>query len=82
MVYLTAAPEAARLSAGFETTEDVYTYGRWLRDRSLKGLKTYTEGQAGYTNDGVNIMTSEGATVRAVFGGKCYLNGNTGDLCS
>ena len=28
------------------------------------------EGQASYTNDGVNIETAEGASVRAVFNGK------------
>ncbi len=28
------------------------------------------EGQASYTNDGVNISTAEGASVRAVFNGQ------------
>jgi septal ring factor EnvC (AmiA/AmiB activator) len=67
--YLTSTPEAARLSAGFETNR-----GRlpWpvATGSITEGFGRHTEGQAGYTNDGVNILTSEGAAVRAVFGGE------------
>jgi len=67
--YLTSTPEAARLSAGFENNR-----GRlpWpvATGSITEGFGRHTEGQAGYTNDGVNILTSDGATVRAVFGGE------------
>lgn len=67
--YLTATPEAAKLSAGFENNR-----GRlpWPVGQGsiTEGFGRHTEGEAGYTNDGVNILTSDGATVRAVFGGE------------
>jgi len=66
---LTATPETARLSAGFENNRGrlpwpvangtiTETFGRHMVD------------QAPYTNDGVDITTSDGAAVRAVFSGK------------
>ncbi|RNL49578.1 murein hydrolase activator EnvC family protein [Pedobacter jejuensis] len=66
---LTATPESARLSAGFESNRGrlpwpvatgsiTETFGRHMVD------------QAPYTNDGVDITTSSGATVRAVFAGR------------
>jgi len=69
---LTATPEAARLSAGFENNRGrlpwpvatgtiTETYGRHMVD------------QAPYTNDGVDITTNDGATVRAVFAGKVVM---------
>jgi septal ring factor EnvC (AmiA/AmiB activator) len=69
---LTATPEAAKLSAGFENNRGrlpwpvatgtiTETYGRHMVD------------QAPYTNDGVDITTSNGATVRAVFSGKVVM---------
>ncbi|KIO78662.1 peptidase M23 [Pedobacter lusitanus] len=67
--YLTSTPEAARLSAGFENNR-----GRlpWpvATGSITEGFGRHTEGQASYSNDGVNIMTSDGANVRAVFGGE------------
>ena len=67
--YLTATPEAAKLSAGFETNR-----GRlpWPVGQGsiTESFGRHTEGEAGYTNDGVNILTSDGASVRAVFGGE------------
>jgi len=67
--YLTSTPEAAKLSAGFENNR-----GRlpWpvAQGSITESFGRHTEGEAGYTNDGVNILTSDGATVRAVFGGE------------
>lgn len=67
--YLTSTPEAAKLSAGFENNR-----GRlpWPVGQGsiTESFGRHTEGEAGYTNDGVNIMTSDGAAVRAVFGGE------------
>lgn len=67
--YLTATPEAAALSAGFENNR-----GRlpWPVGQGsiTESFGRHTEGQAGYTNDGVNILTADGAAVRAVFGGE------------
>lgn len=66
---LTATPEAARLSAGFENNR-----GRlpWPVGQGsiTEGFGRHQEGEASYTNDGVNILTSDGAAVRAVFGGE------------
>ncbi|MCX2576333.1 murein hydrolase activator EnvC family protein [Pedobacter sandarakinus] len=66
---LTATPEAARLSAGFENNR-----GR-LPWPVATGTITERYGlhkvdQASYTNDGVDITTADGAAVRAVFAGK------------
>jgi murein hydrolase activator len=66
---LTATPEAARLSAGFENNR-----GR-LPWPVATGTITERFGmhkidQASYTNDGVDITTTDGAVVRAVFAGK------------
>ena len=66
---LTATPEAARLSAGFENNR-----GRlpWPVGQGsiTESFGRHTDGEASYSNDGVNILTSEGAPVRAVFGGE------------
>jgi len=67
--YLTSTPESAKLSSGFENNR-----GRlpWPVGQGsiTEGFGRHTEGEAGYTNDGVNILTSEGASVRAVFSGE------------
>ena len=67
--YLTATPEAAKLSAGFENNR-----GRlpWPVSQGsiTEHFGTHMEGQASYSNDGVDIMTSEGASVKAIFGGE------------
>ncbi|MGN7988950.1 murein hydrolase activator EnvC family protein [Pedobacter sp. 22226] len=66
---LTATPEAARLSAGFENNR-----GRlpWpvATGTITERFGMHKVDQATYTNDGVDITTSDGATVRAVFAGK------------
>jgi septal ring factor EnvC (AmiA/AmiB activator) len=67
--YLTATPEAAKLSNGFESNR-----GRlpWPVGQGsiTEHFGQHMEGQASYSNDGVDIMTSEGATVKAIFGGE------------
>jgi septal ring factor EnvC (AmiA/AmiB activator) len=67
--YLNATPEAAKLSASFESNR-----GRlpWPVSAGsiTEGFGRHTEGQASYMNDGVHIMTNEGAPVKAVFNGK------------
>lgn len=66
--FLNATPEAAKLSAGFENNR-----GRlpWPVGQGsvTEGFGEHTEGQASYNNDGVNILTNDGATVRSVFSG-------------
>jgi len=69
---LTATPEAARLSAGFENNR-----GR-LPWPVANGTITERFGlhkidQASYTNDGVDITTTDGATVRSIFAGKVVM---------
>ncbi|PWS27263.1 peptidase M23 [Pedobacter yonginense] len=69
---LTATPETARLSAGFENNR-----GR-LPWPVATGSITERYGLhkvdlASYTNDGVDITTNDGATVRAVFAGKVVM---------
>lgn len=67
--YLTASPEAAKLSAGFENNR-----GRlpWpvTQYSIVERFGSHREGQATYNNDGINILTENGASVRAVFEGK------------
>jgi septal ring factor EnvC (AmiA/AmiB activator) len=69
---LTATPEAARLSAGFENNR-----GRlpWpvATGTITERFGPHKVDQASYTNDGVDITTTDGATVRAVFAGKVVM---------
>jgi len=66
--YLTATPESARLSSQFEGNRGSLPWP--VATGSItEGFGRHMEGQASYTNDGVNIETSEGAAVRAVFNG-------------
>jgi len=66
---LTATPEAARLSAGFENNR-----GRlpWpvTTGSITERFGLHKVDQATYTNDGIDITTASGAAVRAVFAGK------------
>lgn len=66
---LTATPETARLSAGFENNR-----GRlpWpvATGSITERYGSHKVDMASYTNDGIDITTSDGATVRAVFAGK------------
>ncbi len=66
---LTATPETARLSAGFENNRGRLPWpvatGTITERFGLHKLD-----QASYTNDGVDITTTDGAPVRAVFAGK------------
>jgi septal ring factor EnvC (AmiA/AmiB activator) len=67
--YLTATPEAAKLSSGFENNR-----GRlpWPVSQGsiTEHFGRHMEDQASYTNDGIDIMTSEGATIKAIFSGE------------
>ncbi|WP_256003577.1 murein hydrolase activator EnvC family protein [Pedobacter deserti] len=66
--YLTATPESARLSSQFEGNRGSLP---WPVATGIitERFGVHKEGQASYTNDGVNIETAEGAAVRAVFEG-------------
>lgn len=69
---LTATPETARLSAGFENNR-----GRlpWpvATGSITERYGVHKVDLASYTNDGVDITTNDGATVRAVFAGKVVM---------
>lgn len=67
--YLTASPESAKLSAGFENNRGrlPWPVGSYS---IVERFGNHTEGQANYTNDGINILTEQGAAVKAVFEGE------------
>jgi septal ring factor EnvC (AmiA/AmiB activator) len=67
--YLTTSPEAAKLSAGFENNRGrlPWPVGQYS---IVERFGNHTEGQATYTNDGINILTEQGAAVRSVFEGE------------
>ncbi|SMD09447.1 murein hydrolase activator EnvC family protein [Pedobacter nyackensis] len=67
--YLTASPESAKLSAGFENNRGrlPWPVGQYS---IVERFGSHTEGQAHYTNDGINILTEQGAAVKAVFEGE------------
>lgn len=67
--YLNATPEAAKLSNAFESNRGSLPWPV-AAGSITERFGNHMEGQASYTNDGVNIETAEGATVRAVFNGK------------
>ncbi|WP_316802095.1 murein hydrolase activator EnvC family protein [Pedobacter nototheniae] len=66
---LTATPEAARLSAGFENNRGKLPWPV-ATGTITERYGLHKVDMASYTNDGVDITTSEGAVVRAVFAGK------------
>lgn len=67
--YLAATPEAAKLSAAFESNRGSLPWP--VASGSItESFGKHKEGQANYDNAGVTIQTSEGAGVRAVFNGK------------
>lgn len=67
--YLTTSPEAAKLSAGFENNRGrlPWPVGQYS---IVERFGNHTEGQATYTNDGINILTEQGAAVKSVFEGE------------
>ncbi|MES2828192.1 MAG: peptidoglycan DD-metalloendopeptidase family protein [Bacteroidota bacterium] len=67
--YLTATPESAKLSAAFESNRGSLPWPVAIGSIT-EGFGRHMEGQASYTNDGINIETSESAAVRAVFNGQ------------
>ncbi|TCD00056.1 murein hydrolase activator EnvC family protein [Pedobacter psychroterrae] len=79
--YLTASPKAAKLSSDFERNRGSLPYP--VNGTITERFGKHMEGQATYVNNGVNIETSEGASVKAVFngevrsvacpGGTCYI---------
>ncbi len=66
--YLTATPEAAKLSAAFVGNRGLLPWP--VSQGSItESFGRHKEGQASYDNTGVTIQTAAGATVRAVFNG-------------
>lgn len=73
--YLTATPEAAKLSAAFESNRGALPWPVAV-GTITEGFGKHKQGQANYDNAGVTIQTSGGAAVRAVFNGKVSQVGN------
>lgn len=73
--YLAATPEAARLSAAFESNRGSLPWPV-AAGSITESFGKHKEGQASYDNAGVTIQTAEGAGVRAVFNGKVTKVGN------
>ncbi|WGQ12525.1 peptidoglycan DD-metalloendopeptidase family protein [Pedobacter gandavensis] len=73
--YLTATPEAARLSAAFESNRGSLPWPV-AAGTTTESFGKHKEGQASYDNAGITIQTAEGAAVRAVFNGKVTKVGN------
>lgn len=69
---LTATPEAARLSEGFENNRGKLPWPV-ASGQITERFGLHKVDQASYTNDGVDITTGDGATVRAVFSGKVVM---------
>ena len=67
--YLTATPEAAKLSTAFENNRGSLPWPV-ATGSIIERFGKHMEGQASYMNDGVNIETAENSPVRAVFNGK------------
>ncbi|WP_316837570.1 murein hydrolase activator EnvC family protein [Pedobacter nutrimenti] len=67
--YLTATPEAAKLSAAFESNRGSLPWPV-AQGSITESFGRHKEGQANYDNTGITIQTAEGASVRAVFNGK------------
>lgn len=73
--YLTATPKSAKLSSAFESNRGSLPWP--VSSGSItERFGRHMEGQASYTNDGVNIETSAGAMVRAVFNGTVSIVNN------
>ena len=73
--YLAATPEAAKLSAAFESNRGSLPWP--VTSGSItESFGKHKVGQANYDNAGVTIQTAEGAAVRAVFNGKVSKVGN------
>ena len=73
--YLTATPEAAKLSAAFESNRGSLPWPV-ATGTTTESFGKHKEGQASYDNAGITIQTAEGAAVRAVFNGKVTKVGN------
>ena len=66
--YLTATPEAAKLSAAFVGNRGSLPWPV-AQGSITESFGRHKEGQASYDNTGVTIQTASGANVRAVFNG-------------
>ena len=66
--YLTANPKSAKLNADFERNRGALSYP--VNGTITEKFGPHLEGQAKYVNNGVNIETSAGASVKAVFNGE------------
>lgn len=66
--YLTATPKSAKLSSAFESNRGSLPWPV-SSGAITERFGRHKEGQAYYTNDGINIETAAGATVRSVFSG-------------
>ncbi|WP_342330379.1 peptidoglycan DD-metalloendopeptidase family protein [Pedobacter sp. FW305-3-2-15-E-R2A2] len=73
--YLTATPEAAKLSAAFESNRGSLPWPV-ATGTTTESFGKHKEGQATYDNAGITIQTNEGAAVRSVFNGKVTKVGN------
>lgn len=73
--YLTATPEAAKLSAAFESNRGSLPWPV-ATGTTTESFGKHKEGQASYDNAGITIQTNEGAAVRSVFNGKVTKVGN------
>ena len=73
--YLAATPEAAKLSAAFESNRGSLPWPV-ASGTITEHFGKHKLGQANYDNAGVSIQTAEGAGVRAVFNGKVTKVGN------
>lgn len=73
--YLTATPEAAKLSAAFESNRGSLPWPV-ATGTTTESFGRHKSGQASYDNAGITIQTGSGAAVRAVFNGKVTKVGN------
>lgn len=73
--YLTATPESAKLSSAFESNRGSLPWPV-SSGAIIERFGRHKEGEAYYTNDGINIETAAGAAVRAVFNGTVSIVSN------
>lgn len=77
--YLTASPKAAKLSSDFERSRGALPWP--VNGTITERFGKHKEGQASYTNNGINIETAPGAAVHAVFNGEVRSVACPGGTC-